>query len=1647
MNCWKAGCDGVLEQVSFRGRQYWLCPKCGGMKPVIPGDELAQQWLADVPWPLARLWLQAQWTDEDELAVWKLVDTVEWLLKASVAVGAGAAAMGCGGAFGDDRWVYEAWQMLERPSMGTWAQVSRQVAERVQRCDEGHAMDGGWARAAAWRLAREVAAWRLDAGASMVDRPIRALGEALRARGGGDVVRLRNLLAHAGGAGVTQARQVRAIVAPRVAEVIAKARWLRATRWLGWAAGADGAARWWLLRGPGQPRPLASEHGDGDETWLVRAAKRWASGRGPGEVAEGTVVVVCRAEEGARLRDAGGVAEAPDDACVVPVWPVHALLGPRQGATQRRANASEKAGGGAVRQGEPGDGFAADAGLCPAVYLYRDKPRHVVVARIGGRPPTERLGENSVEALARLFGRGRDEVEQLRAQFARGGFGEEVRAEARHVYGREGECATVLGAVKQMREAQGAGPRVAWVPGRAGVGTSALMARVCTRLYEDKAWPGAVVPWRFRIHDARCTADAFARHALDFLVEHGAERGEERASVDERLCRALVAAGGDVLFVLDGLHEVARWERDFAARLGQWMHAGGYWLCFGRQDRAYDHLFERAVRPFDGGLRGVDATLIEEWLREELPSDARKALMAMPAGERDAWIRRLEEASEGLAVYVKLVLDELTAGTLQVGGEVPQGLDAYFERLRQHYGLDDFQTLLSSAVAAAVLAPEAPTEAAVEEVLRCAELLAPDTAPGHHRLVSESLDRVGALLRWQPSPWGDVVGPYHERFREYLRAHPAVANARAKAKQGWLRACRQAAKVPRRHPFLAHVAPRVLLDAGRLDEAVRALCDVRGLFARLERGGSGEADVILRDFERVETARRERPGALPGDLDEALTVYARWYGRHVHLFRRDDATVQLLQAALGHGAGSPITQGARSLVEDGSNPVPNRLVFVPRRLPEGAPVDPCVRVLVGHTDWVRALAVLPDGTLASASRDETVRVWDPATGRCLRVLEGHTETVQALAVLPDGTLASASGDRTVRVWDSATGRCLHALQGHTEGVEALAVLANGTLASAGRTVRVWDPATGHCLRVLEGHRWPVNALAALPDGTLASASADETVRVWDPATGRCLHVLEGHRWPVNALAVLPDGTLASASVGTVRVWDAATGRCLHVLEGLMLDVNALAVLPDGTLASASLDTTVRVWDPATDRCLHVLEGHTNTVWALAVLPDGTLASAGLDHTVRVWDPATSRSLHVLEGHSDDVNALAVLPDGTLASASFDKTVRMWDPGTGRCLHVLEGHGGPVTALAVLPDGTLASASFDKTVRVRDPATGRCLHVLKGHTDDVNALAVLPDGTLASASDDKTVRVWDPATGRCLHVLEGHRWRVTALAVLPDGTLASASDDKTVLVWDLATGRCLHVLEGHRWRVTALAVLPDGTLASASDDRTVRVWDPATGRCLHVLEGHRLPVTALAVLPDGTLASGSEDTTVRVWDPATECCLGVYVFDVHAPSSLAALRDRRLGVGCRGGLVQWFDLLGPRVSPGRRVWEFDGAVACGWRPERRQLAVALLDGSFAVHEFHPVERPGGRPEHVEEIIRLRECVPASRGVRALRWSANGRAVLVEVAEGEGAVVSFDRDGTFDAEWLPPQDTSSDRQLRAQLVGTQVIVERLAGRPGP
>ncbi|AFY41327.1 AAA-like domain-containing protein [Nostoc sp. PCC 7107] len=327
--------------------------------------------------------------------------------------------------------------------------------------------------------------------------------------------------------------------------------------------------------------------------------------------------------------------------------------------------------------------------------------------------------------------------------------------------------------------------------------------------------------------------------------------------------------------------------------------------------------------------------------------------------------------------------------------------------------------------------------------------------------------------------------------------------------------------------------------------------------------------------------------------------------------------------------------------------------------------------LEGHSDWVSSVVFSPDGkTLASASVDKTIKLWNRETGKVISTLEGHSDWVRSVVFSPDGkTLASASVDKTIKLWNRETGKVISTLEGHGDSVISVVFSPDGkTLASASvdKTIKLWNRETGKVISTLEGHGDSVISVVFSPDGkTLASASVDKTIKLWNRETGKVISTLEGHGDSVISVVFSPDGkTLASASGDkTIKLWNRETGKVISTLEGHGDWVRSVVFSPDGkTLASASGDKTIKLWNRETGKVISTLEGHGDSVISVVFSPDGkTLASASVDKTIKLWNRETGKVISTLEGHGDWVRSVVFSPDGkTLASASVDKTIKLWN---------------------------------------------------------------------------------------------------------------------------------------------------------------------------------------------------------------------------------------------------------------------------------------------------------------------------------------------------------------------------------------------------
>ncbi len=292
--------------------------------------------------------------------------------------------------------------------------------------------------------------------------------------------------------------------------------------------------------------------------------------------------------------------------------------------------------------------------------------------------------------------------------------------------------------------------------------------------------------------------------------------------------------------------------------------------------------------------------------------------------------------------------------------------------------------------------------------------------------------------------------------------------------------------------------------------------------------------------------------------------------------------------------------------------------------------DLATRLLTGHTGEVFAVAFSPDGRLlASGGGDQTIRLWEPTTGREVKLLRGHMGSVRALAFSPNSRLlASGSSDTTIRIWELASGKELKALTSRFGAIRAVAFSPNGQLVASGGddgSLRIWDWAGGKEIKAMKGQLGIVFSVAFSPDGlTLATGSSDALVRLWDLATGRERSALSGHAGEVYSIAFSPDGSLLAtgAAETVVRIWDLATGRERSALSGHTGMVYAVAFAPGGrTVVSAGADGTVRIWDVATGSERTVLAGHIGPIWSIALSPDGALvASGGRDRALRLRPP-------------------------------------------------------------------------------------------------------------------------------------------------------------------------------------------------------------------------------------------------------------------------------------------------------------------------------------------------------------------------------------------------------------------------------------------
>jgi len=518
-------------------------------------------------------------------------------------------------------------------------------------------------------------------------------------------------------------------------------------------------------------------------------------------------------------------------------------------------------------------------------------------------------------------------------------------------------------------------------------------------------------------------------------------------------------------------------------------------------------------------------------------------------------------------------------------------------------------------------------------------------------------------------------------------------------------------------------------------------------------------------------------------------------------------------------------------------------------------IQTCPQKWSGPDGNVISVAFASDGArLASASKGNSISIWQIPTGDRIMNLNGHTEEVSQVVFSPDcATLASCSDDTTVRLW-------------HVVKCQPFC-------------------------ETLRGHEKAVRSICFSHDGSrLASGCRDGIVQLWDTQSRTIVATLNGHSSVIRLIQFLPGrhSLIWMAGAESIRYWNQSLNGAVSSINllGLTTIMSCVAFSPDGLHIAATRegelhDTyNVDIWD--VEDCQQVVQpllAHNMQISSVAVSPDNTLLVSDCnDSSVHIWDTYTGEPrLAPLIGPTDGVESVSISSNLQLIAAALqDYTIWLWNIHTREPIgQPLRGHEGKVLKMAFSPDSRrLISGSSDKSVRIWEAATGQ---QVKNHSmscpEAVNQCAFCPNGRIVATGTNRLIYFWHTDTGRtACEPLQADIDYSSQICFSPDGNcVAFVRGYDAVHLWDITTPLWLRVLESHGSSVTAVAYSFNGRfICTGSSAGTVHLWNVSDGAHITTLHGRADSVRSVAFTPDGRSIVSQDNDTIRIWDGEAAC---------------------------------------------------------------------------------------------------------------------------------------------------------------------------------
>ena len=108
-------------------------------------------------------------------------------------------------------------------------------------------------------------------------------------------------------------------------------------------------------------------------------------------------------------------------------------------------------------------------------------------------------------------------------------------------------------------------------------------------------------------------------------------------------------------------------------------------------------------------------------------------------------------------------------------------------------------------------------------------------------------------------------------------------------------------------------------------------------------------------------------------------------------------------------------------------------------------------------DWVKCLYQLKNGNILSGLSSKIIKIWNNEY-QCINTLSGHEHSIRAFCQIDDNYFASASFDNTIKIWDINTLENVNTMKMNNSNVICIIKLKDNRLAtcSTDKTIRIWE---------------------------------------------------------------------------------------------------------------------------------------------------------------------------------------------------------------------------------------------------------------------------------------------------------------------------------------------------------------------------------------------------------------------------------------------------------------------------------------------------------------------------------------------------------------------------------------------------------------